>query len=141
MYFTPLSISGRFAVFLWPFGATSIVRSKVAIASASRAVNPDASGETHRRHAFRSMLAAWERDEVDVVVTFATNRLFRKLYRSLQFVEEGVVDRGKRCMFVAQNIDTAQDFWRQLLSTFATHDEMMVQALAGQVRAAYEGCC
>ena len=97
------------------------------------------SGKTHKRHAFRAMLDALERDEVEVVITFATNRLFRKLYRSLQFVEEEVVDRGKRCVFVAQNIDTAQDFWRQLLSTFATHDKMMVQALAGQVRAAHEG--
>jgi DNA invertase Pin-like site-specific DNA recombinase len=96
-------------------------------------------GKTHKRAAFTAMLQALAGNEVDVVITFATNRLFRKLYRSLAFVEEEIVDRGKRCVFVAQHIDTDHELWRQLLNVCAAHDEMMVQAIAGQVRAAHEG--
>ena len=38
-------------------------------------------------------MAAAAADEVDVVVIFTTSRLFRKLYRTLMFVEEEIVDR------------------------------------------------
>lgn len=97
-------------------------------------------GRTHKRDGFSSLLVAMRQDEIDVVITFATNRIYRKVYRSLQFVEEEIIDRGKRCVFVAQNIDTSKsEFWRALLQVFAMLDEVQVQIMGGQVRAAHEG--
>jgi hypothetical protein len=97
-------------------------------------------GKTHNRAGLRAMLAALAGDEVDVVITFATNRIFRKMYRSLQFVEEEIVDRKKRCVFVSQHIDTAQiDSWRNVMQVYAMLDEVQVQTLGNQVRAAHEG--
>lgn len=97
-------------------------------------------GRTHKRKGFNGMLAAMRADEIDVVITFATNRIYRKVYRSLQFVEEEIMDRKKRCVFVAQNIDTSKsEFWRALLQVFAMLDEMQVQITGGQVQAAHQG--
>ena len=45
----------------------------------------------------RSILAG---KAVDVLLVFSTNRLSRKTYKALQFVEEEVVERGIRCVFV-----------------------------------------
>jgi hypothetical protein len=86
------------------------------------------------------MMEAIASDKVEVVVTFATNRLFRKMYRSLQFIDEEIVSRRKLCVFVAQNIDTEKsEFWRQLIVVFGMLDELQLQAQAGFVRAAHEG--
>lgn len=99
-----------------------------------------ATGKTQNRAGMTAVLAALAGDEVDVVITFATNRIYRKMYRSLQFVEEEILDRRKRCVFVAQNIDTEKtEFWRHLMQVFAMLDEVQVQLLGGQVRAAHEG--
>jgi DNA invertase Pin-like site-specific DNA recombinase len=98
------------------------------------------SGRTHKRAGFQTMLRALERDEVDVVITFATNRLFRKMYQSLRFAEEEIVSRQKRVAFIAQGIDTAKtEFWRQLLSVYAMLDELQISSMAAFVRAAHEG--
>lgn len=75
-----------------------------------------------------------------VVFFFATNRLFRKTYRSLQFVEEQVVEKGVRAVFVKSGIDTADGKrWRGLLSMNAMMDEFVVGMTADHVRAAHEG--
>lgn len=60
------------------------------------------------------------RRDARVVFFFATNRLFRKHYRSIQFVEEEVVDRGLPAVFVKNAVDTDEKRrWRALLSRFA----------------------
>jgi len=61
---------------------------------------------------------------VKVVLFFATNRLFRKSYRSLQFVVEQVVERGIRALFVKSGVDTADaKRWRSLLNMHAMMDD------------------
>jgi Resolvase, N terminal domain len=52
----------------------------------------------------RAILA---RRAIQVLLVFTTNRLFRKVYKALQFVEEEIIKRGIRCLFVKSNIDTA----------------------------------
>ena len=89
-----------------------------------------ATGKTQNRVDLKALSAALTNDQIDVVITFATNRIFRKMYRSLQFVEEEIVDRRKRCVFVAQNIDTEKtESWRHLMQVFSMLDEVQVQTL------------
>ena len=77
---------------------------------------------------------------VQVVLFFATNRLFRKTYRSLQFVEEQIVERGIRGVFVKTGVDTADaKRWRSVLSMNAMMDEFVVGMNVDNIRAAHEG--
>ncbi|MDB5308826.1 MAG: Recombinase [Gemmataceae bacterium] len=77
---------------------------------------------------------------VRVAFFFSTNRLFRKTYRSLQFVEEQVVERGVRAVFVKSGVDTADGKrWRGLLNMHAMMDEFVVGMSADHIRAAHEG--
>ena len=75
-----------------------------------------------------------------VAFFFATNRLFRKVYRSLQFVEEQIVDRGFRAVFVKSGIDTSDSRrWRGMLTMNSMMDEFVVGMYADHIRAAHEG--
>jgi hypothetical protein len=77
---------------------------------------------------------------IDLLLVFTTNRLFRKTYKALQFVEEEVVERGIRCLFIKSGVDTADaDRWRMLLQVHAMTDEFVVGMYADNVRAAHEG--
>jgi site-specific DNA recombinase len=85
----------------------------------------------------RSILTA---RDVNVLLVFTTNRLFRKTYKALQFVEEQVVERGIRGIFVKSGVDTAdKNRWRMMLQFHATMDEAVVGMYADNVRAAHEG--
>jgi hypothetical protein len=73
-------------------------------------------------------------------LVFTTNRLFRKTYKALQFVEEEVVERGIRCLFIKSGVDSADEKrWRTLLHIHAMTDEFVVAMYADNVRAAHEG--
>jgi DNA invertase Pin-like site-specific DNA recombinase len=77
---------------------------------------------------------------VAVLIAFSTNRLFRKTYMALKFVEEEAVERGVRVLFVASGIDTADaDHWRMLLNVHAMTDEMMSGMNAAHIRSAHQG--
>jgi site-specific DNA recombinase len=77
---------------------------------------------------------------VQVLLLFATNRLFRKVYLTLQFVEQAVVENGIRCVFVKSGVDTAnKDQWQTLLHMRAMMDEFQVRVNADHIRAALEG--
>lgn len=98
------------------------------------------SGRKRRRVGLQQMMDALARNEVDVVVTFATNRLHRKIHMALWFVEEQIVQKRRRCVFVSQNIDTAKtEFWKQLLHIFAMLDEWQIQASVKNIQAAHMG--
>ena len=80
------------------------------------------------------------RKAATVAFFFATNRLFRKSYRSLQFVEEQIVDRGLRGVFVKSGIDTADTKrWRGLMAMSSGFDEFVVGMNVENIRAAHEG--
>src|SRR4051794_7753262 len=80
------------------------------------------------------------RKALQVLLVFTTNRLFRKTYKALQFVEEEVVERGIRCLFVKSGVDSADEKrWRMLLQIHAMTDEFVVGMYADNVRAAHEG--
>jgi DNA invertase Pin-like site-specific DNA recombinase len=81
-----------------------------------------------------------QRKSAEVLLVFTTNRLFRKNYKCMKFVEEEVVERGMRCVFVKTGIDTAADNrWRLPLQMHAMMDEMTAGQYTENIRAALEG--
>jgi site-specific DNA recombinase len=85
----------------------------------------------------RSVLAA---KTVQVLLLFATNRLFRKVYLTLQFVEQTAVENGVRCVFLKSGVDTAnKDQWQSLLHMRAMLDEFQIRVNADHIRTALEG--
>ena len=80
------------------------------------------------------------RKAAQVLLVFTTNRLFRKNYKCMKFVEEEIVERGLRCIFIKSGIDTAEDNrWRLPLQIHTLHDEFGSTAYAENIRAAHEG--
>ena len=98
-------------------------------------------GKSSRRQGLKDFHRALVEDRAQVAIMFTTSRLYRKVYQSLAFVEEEIVDRGKRAVFVRSGpLDTAEtEHWRQLLQMYAMIDEFVVQMTAEHVRAAHEG--
>jgi hypothetical protein len=97
-------------------------------------------GRKSRRAGLEGLRQALASGEIDVLLVLTTNRLFRKTYKSLQFVEEEVVDRRLRCVFVMSGVDTDdRDRWRQLLHVHAMVDEAAADLGAVHIRAAHEG--
>jgi site-specific DNA recombinase len=85
----------------------------------------------------RSVLSA---KKVQVLLLFATNRLFRKVYLTLQFVDQMAVENGIRCVFLKSGIDTAnKDQWQSLLHMRAMVDEFQIRVNADHIRAALKG--
>ena len=84
--------------------------------------------------------AALAANRVQVVLVFTTNRLFRKNYKALKFIEEEIVERGLRCLFVKNKLDTADgDRWRLPLQLHAAIDEAGTGMYAENVRAGHLG--
>ncbi len=97
-------------------------------------------GYSDRRPGLQSLRNTLSTKRTEVLLVFATNRLFRKNYKALQFVEEEVVELGIRCIFVKSRIDTADgDRWRTVLNFYAMMDEIAVGMYSDHVRAGHEG--
>jgi len=77
---------------------------------------------------------------VTVLLLFATNRLFRKTYKTLELVDQ--VHRGWciRCIFVKSGVDTNDTAkWEQLLAAQAMLDQFVVSMNTGNIQAAHMG--
>jgi hypothetical protein len=98
-------------------------------------------GKSSRRQGLKDFQKALADNRAGVAILFTTNRLYRKFYQSLAFVEEQIVDRGKRAVFVKSGpIDTEdKEHWRKLLHIHALMDEFVVQTIAAHVQSAHEG--
>jgi DNA invertase Pin-like site-specific DNA recombinase len=97
-------------------------------------------GYTSKRDGLDQLRAVLANKKVKVLLLFATNRLFRKVYLTLQFVEQAVTEQGIRCVFVHSRIDTAnKDQWQMLLHMRAMMDEFQLKVNAEHIRAAQEG--
>lgn len=97
-------------------------------------------GRGSRRHGLAALRAALADDQIDVVITLTTSRLYRTAYKAAQFVEEEIVDKGKRAVFIDTGIDTAdEDRWRAYLQIRAMIDQFTATATVGHIRAAQEG--
>jgi site-specific DNA recombinase len=98
-------------------------------------------GKSCRRQGLKDFQQALAENRAHVAIMFTTNRLYRKFYQSLAFVEEEIVDKGKRAVFVKSGpIDTDdKEHWRQLLHIHALMDEFVIQTVAAHVQSAHEG--
>jgi hypothetical protein len=97
-------------------------------------------GCKERRPGLDGVRAVLDRKAAQVLLVFTTNRLFRKGYKCMRFVEEEVVGRGQRCVFVKTGIDTAKgDQWRLPLHIHALVDEVASTMYGANIRAAHEG--
>ncbi len=97
-------------------------------------------GYRDRRPGLDALRAALAAKRLQVLLVFATNRLFRKNYKGLKFIDEEVVELGVRCLFVKSKLDTADgDRWRLPLQLHGAIDEAGTSMYADNVRAAHEG--
>jgi len=97
-------------------------------------------GWKDRRPGLTALRSAVKLKSFHVFLVFTTSRLFRRNYKAMQFVEEELVERGIRAIFVKSNLDTADgDDWRTMFQLLATMDEAAVRMHGPHVRASHEG--
>jgi DNA invertase Pin-like site-specific DNA recombinase len=97
-------------------------------------------GCKERRPGLLKVKAVLAAKQAKVLLILTTNRLYRKGYKCMTFVEEEVVERGLRCVFVSSKLDTATgDQWRQPLQMHAMMDEMATGMYAENIRASHVG--
>ena len=97
-------------------------------------------GWKDRRPGLVSLREAIDRKTFKVLLLFTTSRLYRRNYKSMQFVEEQLVGRGIRAIFVKSNLDTGDDGdWQTMLQILGAIDEAQIRMIGTQVRAAHIG--
>ena len=97
-------------------------------------------GRGFKRAAMKAMLDAVKSGRIQVVIFFTTSRLGRSFPRTIQFIEEELVERNVRVIVVTKNIDTAEpDRWRHILYLSALVDDLGIRDTGAYVRAAQEG--
>ena len=97
------------------------------------------SGKKERRSGFNLLKDAIENKTFDVLLMFATSRLYRKSYKSMKFVEEELVERGLRAIFVKSRLDTADgDNWKMMFQYFTMLDEIYASIYKSGIQAAHE---
>lgn len=97
-------------------------------------------GVKDKREGLDGLRSAMTAKKIEVALFFATNRLYRKMYRSMKFVEEELVERGIRGVFVSQSLDTGNaSNWRTTLQFYAMVDEQTGVTNADNIIAALIG--
>ncbi|MFO0821514.1 MAG: recombinase family protein [Pirellulales bacterium] len=97
-------------------------------------------GWKDRRPGLTALRQVIRQKAIQVFLVFSTSRLFRRTYKAMQFVEEEIVDRGIRGIFLKSNLDTANgENWRTMFQLLAAMDEAMVRMYGSHVQAAHEG--
>ena len=77
---------------------------------------------------------------VKVLLLYSTSRLFRKRYRTLEFVDRIHKGLDVRCIFIKSGVDTAdKDRWQSILAVQSMIDEFVVTMYVENIRSAHEG--
>ena len=97
------------------------------------------SGRLRRRPGRIALQEALEKGRFDVLVVFATSRLERNDYRIQQFVQEEIVERGKRAVFVMSNVDTNDQNWDLNLKIRGIVDSQQAKSNSDHIRAGHAG--
>ena len=97
------------------------------------------SGRLRRRPGRLAMQQAIEQGKFDTLVVFATSRLERNDYRIKQFVQEEIVERGKRAVFIMSGVDTNEDNWDLNLTVRGIVDAQQAKSNTAHIRAAQSG--
>jgi site-specific DNA recombinase len=97
-------------------------------------------GKSSRRQGLKDFKNALDTNQAQVAIALTTNRLYRKSYQALQFVEEEIVDKGKRAVFVKSGIDTNDtEHWKKLLHIHAMMDEFVILTTTAHIHCAHAG--
>jgi site-specific DNA recombinase len=97
-------------------------------------------GQKQNRQGLNDLKAILRLKKVSVALFFATNRFFRKTHASLRFVDEEIVERGIRVIFVAQGIDSSNSKdWRLLHQFHSIIDEFSGSMYGSNISAALIG--
>jgi len=97
-------------------------------------------GAKQSRSGLDQLRLALSNRHAKVLLLFATNRLFRKVFRTLEFVDQAVNEWQIRCIFVKSGIDTDERAkWQALLQVHAIIDQFAVTVYGDNIRAAQEG--
>jgi site-specific DNA recombinase len=93
-------------------------------------------GSKSQRPGLNALQALLAQRKVAVLLLFSTNRLFRKAFQALRFVDEVVKELGIRCIFISNNIDTAdRKSWELTFQFHAMMDQHGSTMYADNVRA------
>jgi hypothetical protein len=75
-----------------------------------------------------------------VLLLFSTSRLFRKTYRTLEFVDRIYRGLQIRCIFVKSGVDTGdKERWEMLLAAQSMIDQFVVMMNIANIQSAHEG--
>ena len=97
-------------------------------------------GFKKNRAGLEQVEAALRKKRASVLLLFSTSRLFRKQYRTLEFVDRIHKGLGIRCVFVKSGVDTNdKNRWETILATQAMIDQFVVAMNIANVQAAHEG--
>lgn len=97
-------------------------------------------GVTNRRVGLDQVRSTLGSRKATVLLLFSTNRLFRKTYLTLQFVDSIYRELRARCIFVTSGIDTDNaDQWESLLHLYALMDQFVVRMAVSHIHAAHKG--
>ena len=78
--------------------------------------------------------------QAKVLLLFSTSRLFRKRYRTLEFVDRIHKGLNVRCIFVKSGVDTDDKTrWESILAVQSMIDEFVVTMYVENIRSAHEG--
>lgn len=97
-------------------------------------------GFKKHREGLDRLRAVLKSKKVGTLLLFGTNRLFRKVYRTLEFVDQVHKGWGIRCVFVKSGVDTDdKQRWETILHAQSMIDQFVVTMYVDNVRAAHEG--
>lgn len=97
-------------------------------------------GVKNRRAGLDEVRGTLRSRKATVLLLFSTNRLFRKTYRTLEFVDTIFRELCARCVFVVTGIDTNDRAeWESRLHLHALMDQFVVRSGVAHIHAAHEG--
>jgi site-specific DNA recombinase len=74
------------------------------------------------------------------LLLFSTSRLFRKQYKTLEFVERAHKSWDMRCIFIKSGVDTDdKKRWESILYTQSMIDQFVVTMYVDNIRSAHQG--
>lgn len=93
-------------------------------------------GRRVRRDGLERAKAILKGRQAGVLLVFKVSRLLRTGYKSVQFINEEVVEEGLRAVSTSQGIDTRDEkTWKALMYLHGMMDEMLLDTIADHCRA------
>lgn len=97
-------------------------------------------GMKKNRRGLGALEVALKGKKAEVLLLFSTSRLFRKQYRTLEFVDRVHKGWGMRCIFTKSGVDTNdKKRWETILATQSMIDQFVVTMYVDNIHAAHEG--